>query len=50
MCVLRSLTFRLETKIPWRQTKEESRHAYNCDDERLSGSTKRWIFKSMWNI
>ncbi len=23
---------------------------YNCDDERLSGSTKRWIFKSMRNI
>ncbi len=28
-------------------TKEESRHVYNCDDKRLSGSTKRWIFKSM---
>ncbi len=28
-------------------TKEESRRVYNCDDERLSGSTKRWIFKSM---
>ncbi len=27
--------------------KEESRRVYNCDDERLSGSTKRWIFKSM---
>ncbi len=31
-------------------TKEESRRVYKCDDERLSGSTKRWIFKSMWNI
>ncbi len=31
-------------------TKEESRRVYNCDDERLSVSTKRWIFKSMWNI
>ncbi len=28
-------------------TKEESHCVYNCDDERLSGSTKRWIFKSM---
>ncbi len=28
-------------------TKEESRRVYNCDDERLSGSTKRWIFKSI---
>ncbi len=28
-------------------TKEESRHVYNCDDKRLSGSTTRWIFKSM---
>ncbi len=30
-------------------TKEESRRVYNCDDERLSGSTKHWkvceIFK-----
>ncbi len=26
--------------------KEESRRVYNCDDERLSGSTKCWIFKS----
>ncbi len=31
-------------------TKEESRRVYNCDDRRLSGSTKRWSFKSMWNI
>ncbi len=28
-------------------TKEESRRVYKCDDERLSGSTKRWIFKIM---
>ncbi len=28
-------------------TKEKSRHVYNCDNERLSGSTKCWIFKSM---
>ncbi len=28
-------------------TKEESRRVYKCDDECLSGSTKRWIFKSM---
>ncbi len=28
-------------------TKEESRRVYNCDDKRLSGSTKCWIFKSM---
>ncbi len=31
-------------------TKEESRRVYNCDDERLSGSAKHWIFKSMSNI
>ncbi len=30
--------------------KEESRRVYNWDDKRLSGSNKRWIFKSMWNI
>ncbi len=28
-------------------TKEESRRVYSCDDKRLSGSTKHWIFKSM---
>ncbi len=28
-------------------TKEESRCVYSCDDKRLSGSKKRWIFKSM---
>ncbi len=31
-------------------TKEESHRVYNGDDKRLSGSNKRWIFKSMWNI
>ncbi len=31
-------------------TKEESHRVYNIDDKRLSGSNKRWIFKSMWNI
>ncbi len=30
--------------------KEESRRVYNCDDEHLSESTKRWIFKTVWNI
>ncbi len=30
--------------------KEESRRVYKCDGERLSESTKCWIFKSMWNI
>ncbi len=30
---------------------EESHRTYNCsDDERLSRSTKCWIFKSMRNI
>ncbi len=28
-------------------TKEESRRVYKSDDERLSGSTTHWIFKSM---
>ncbi len=44
--VSRSLTFRLKTKMPWYQTpltNEESHHVY------LLGSTKRCIFKSMWN-
>ncbi len=31
-------------------TKEESHRVYKCDGERLSGSSKRWSFKSMWNI
>jgi len=26
---------------------EERGRVYNCDNERLPGSTKRWIFKSM---
>ncbi len=28
----------------------KSCRVYNCDNERLSGSTKRWIFKSIWKI
>ncbi len=28
-------------------TKEESRHVYNCEDKRLSGSNKHWIFESI---
>ncbi len=28
-------------------TKEESCRIYNCDDKRLSGTNKCWIFKSM---
>ncbi len=28
-------------------TKEESRRVYNCDNERLSVSTKLWIFETM---
>ncbi len=36
--------------VPDPFTKEESRRVYNCNGERLSGSTTRWIFKSMWNI
>ncbi len=35
------------TVVPNPLTKEESRRVYNSDDERLSGSTKCWIFKSM---
>ncbi len=27
-------------------TKEESCRVYKCDNERLSGSNKRWIFKN----
>ncbi len=51
-CVSCSLTFRLETKMPWRQTPSRKKKAaeFTTDDERLSGSTKHWIFKSMWNI
>ncbi len=26
-------------------TTEESRRVYKCDSKRLSGSTKRWVFK-----
>ncbi len=32
-----------EAMIPNPLTKEESRRFYNCDDERLLGSTKCWI-------
>ncbi len=31
-------------------TKEESHRVYNCDDEHLSGSTKRWIFLKVCEI
>ncbi len=41
----RSLMFRLETKMPNPLMKKESCRVYNCDDEHLSGSTKRWISK-----
>ncbi len=34
-----------EAVTPSPLKKEESRRVYNCDDKRLSGSTKRWIFK-----
>ncbi len=54
MCVLRSLMFHLETKMhavtPNPLTEEESRRVYNCDKERLSGSTNRLIFESVWNM
>ncbi len=47
-CVSRSLTFRLEDAMALNPlSKEESCRVYNCDDKRLSGSNKRWIFKSM---
>ncbi len=36
--------------IPNPLAKEESRRVYKCVDERLSGSTKCWIFKIMLNI
>ncbi len=36
--------------VPNPLTKEESHRVYKCDGERLSGLTKLWIFKSMWNI
>ncbi len=44
----RSLTSRLETKMPWRQTPSRKKKAivFTTDDGCLSGSTKRWIFKS----
>ncbi len=51
-CVSLSLPFRLETKLPWHQTPSRKKKAivFTTDDERMSGSTKHWIFKSMWNI
>ncbi len=49
-CMSHSLTFCLETKMQKCLMKEESCRVYKCDDESFSGSTKRWIFKSMWNI
>ncbi len=39
-----------DAKPPPPPTKEESRRVYNCDDERISGSAKHWIFKIMRNI
>ncbi len=36
-----------EAVTPNSLAKEESRHVYKCDGERLSKSTKCWIFKSM---
>ncbi len=44
MCAPRSLIILLENKdamAPNLLTKEEIRHVYNCDNERLSRSTKR---------
>ncbi len=42
MCVSRSLTFRLETKMPWHQTPSRKKKAilFTTDNERLSGSNK----------
>ncbi len=39
-----------DSVAPNRLTKEESHCVYKCDGEHFSGSTKRWIFKSIWNI
>ncbi len=41
-----------ETKMLWRQTPSRKKKAVviTTDDEHLSGSTKRWIFKSMWKF
>ncbi len=47
--VSRSLTFHLESKMPWRQTPSIGRRVYNCDDECLSGSTKLG-FSKVWEI
>ncbi len=56
-CVLRSLMLRLETKCRGAKPPRERREP-SClqlwrqtgSDRDKSGSTKRWIFKSMWNI
>ncbi len=52
MCVafFKVLPGNKDSVMPNPLTKEESHRVYNCDDKRLSGSTKCWIFKSMWNI
>ncbi len=55
MCVSRFDVFNVppgnkDAVTPNPLTKEESHRVYKCDDERLSGSTKRWIFKSMWKF
>jgi len=49
MHVSRSLMVRLETNAvtPNPLLEEEHGRVYNCDNERLPGSTKHWIFKSM---
>ncbi len=39
-----------EAVTPNPLAKEESFRVHKCEGERLSESTKRWIFKSMWNI
>ncbi len=39
-----------DTAAPNPLTKEESRCVFKCDSERLSGSTKRWIFKSVAKV
>jgi len=50
-CVSRSLMAHLETNavMPNPLMEKECRRVYNYDNERLPGSTKRWMFKSMWS-
>ncbi len=52
MYVSCSLTFSLETKMPCCQNPSRKKKVtmLTTDDEWVSGSTKLWIFKSMWNI